>query len=237
MKTWGISAQWSAQFSSVQSLSHGRLFVTSWITPHLTSLSTTNSHSLLKPRSIETLRPFNHLILCPLLLFLPTIPPSFRVFANESTVCMWWLKFWSFSFSIGPSKVLPGVIAFTVDWLDLLAFQKHLNSLLQRQSSKASIFQHAAVNTVQLSHPYMTTGKSIGARPTFVEWSWHPISSFLSLSISHSNTQNFIRSLDFWCPLQGRLRSLRMETEGWGRMCHQMVHKHLNIFFGQPNSI
>ena len=237
MKTWGISAQWSAQFSSVQSLSRVWLFVTPWIAADLASLSITTSHSLLKLRSIETLRPCNHLILCPLLLFLPTIPPSIRVFSNESTLWMWWLKYWSFSFSIGPSKVLPGVISFTVDWLYFLAFQRYLNSLLQRQSSKASIFLHSAVITVQLSHPYMTTGKTIGARPTFVEWSWHPIASFLSLSISHLHTQSFISTLAFWCPLQGRLRNLRMETEGWGRMWHQMVQTHLNIVFGQPNSI
>ena len=145
----------SVQFSrSVMSDS-----VTPWITARQASLSITNSWSLLKPMSIELVMPSNHLILfCPLLL-LPPIPPSIRAFSNESTLQMRWPKFWSFSFSISPSSEHPGLISFRMDWLDLLAVQRTLKSLLQHHSSKASIFWCWAFFTVQLSHPYMTTGK------------------------------------------------------------------------------
>ena len=113
--------------------------------------------------------PSSHLILCHPLLRLPPIPPSIRVFSNESTLCIRWSKYWSFSFSISPSNKHSGLISFRMDWLDLLAAQGTLKSLLQHQSSKASIFQHSAFFTVQLSHPYMTTGKTIGlTRQTFV---------------------------------------------------------------------
>ena len=113
--------------------------------------------------------PSSHLILCHPLLLLPPIPPSIRVFPNESTLCMKWPKYWSFSFSIIPSKEIPGLIFFRMDWLDLLAVQGTLKSLLQHHSSKASILQRSAIFTVQLSHPYMTTGKTIAlARRTFV---------------------------------------------------------------------
>ena len=105
--------------------------------------------------------PSSHLILCHPLLLLPPIPPSIRVFSNESTLCMSWPKYWSFSFSIHPSNEHPGLISFRMDWLDLLAVQGTLNSLLQRHSSKASIFQRSGFFTVQLSHPYMTTGKTV----------------------------------------------------------------------------
>ena len=155
----------SVQFSrSVMSDS-----VTPWITARQASLSITNSWSLLKPMSIELVMPSNHLILfCPLLL-LPPIPPSIRAFSNESTLQMRWPKFWSFSFSISPSSEHPGLISFRMDWLDLLAVQRTLKSLLQHHSSKASIFRHLAFFTVQLSHPYMTTGKTIAlTRWTFV---------------------------------------------------------------------
>ena len=223
----------SIQFSSVtQSCA---TLVTPWITAHLAFLSITNSRSLLKPISIESLRPSNHLILCRPLLLLPPIPPSFRVFYNESTLCMWWLTYCSFSFSISPSNEHPGLISFTMDWLDLLAVQRTLNSLLHCESSKASIFLHSAVITVQLSHPYMTTGKTIDAQATLVEWSWHPISSFLNPSVSHPHIQSFIRSLAFWFLLHGMLRSLSMETKGWRRMSHQKLQKQVNIFFAQPN--
>ena len=119
--------------------------------------------------STESVMPSSHLILChPLLLLLP-IPPSIRVFSNESTLCMRWLKYWSFSFSISPSKEHQGLISFRMDWLDLLAVQGTLKSLLQHHSSKASILQCSAFFTVQLSHPYMTTGKTIAlTRRTFV---------------------------------------------------------------------
>ena len=113
--------------------------------------------------------PSSYLILCRPLLLLPPIPPSIRVFSNESTLCMRWPKCWSFSFSISPSKEIPRLISFRMDWLDLLAVQGTLKSLLQHHSSKASILQHSAFFTVQLSHPYMTTGKTIAStRWTFV---------------------------------------------------------------------
>ena len=114
--------------------------------------------------------PSSHLILCHPLLLLPPIPPSIRVFSNESTLPMRWPKYWSFSFSISPSNEHPGLISFRMDWLDLLAFQGILKSLLQHHSSKASILQRSAFFTVQLSHPYMTTGKTIAlSRQTFVD--------------------------------------------------------------------
>ena len=119
--------------------------------------------------SIESVIPSSHLILCRSLLLLPPIPPSIRVFSNESTLLMRWPKYWSFSFSIIPSKEIPGLISFRMDWLDLLAVQGTLKSLLQHHSSKASILQRSAFFTVQLSHPYMTTGKTIAlTRQTFV---------------------------------------------------------------------
>ena len=105
--------------------------------------------------------PSSHLILCRPLLLLPPIPPSIKVFSNESTLCMRWPKYWSFSFSIIPSKEIPGLISFRMDWLDLLAVQGTLKSVIQHHSSKASILRHSAFFTVQLSHPYMTTGKTI----------------------------------------------------------------------------
>ena len=157
------------QFSSVQSLSCVQLFMTPWITAHQASLSITNSWSLLKPVPIESVMPSSHLILCCPLLLLPPIPPSIRVFSSESTLRIRWPKYWSFSFSISPSNEHPGLISFRMDWLDLLAGQGTLKSLLQDHSSKASILQCSAFFTVQLSHPYMTTGKTIAlTRWTFV---------------------------------------------------------------------
>ena len=156
--------------SSVQSLSCVWLFVTPWIAAHQASLSITNSQSLLKPMSIESVMPFSHLILCLPLLLLPPIPPRIRVFSNESTLHMRWPKYWSFSFNISPSNEPLGLISFRTDWLDLLAVQGTLKSLLQYHSSEASIFQRSAFFTVQLSHPYMTTGKTIVLpRRTFVD--------------------------------------------------------------------
>src|SRR5574341_898730 len=125
------------------------------------SLSITNSWSSLKLMSIESVMPSSHLILCHPLLLLPLIPPSIRVFSNESTLCMRWTKYWSFSFSISPFKEHPGLISFRMDWLDLLAVHGALKSLLQHYSSKASILQPLAFFIVQLSHSYMTTGKTI----------------------------------------------------------------------------
>ena len=155
--------------SSVQSLSHVRLFETPWITARQASLSITNSRSSLKLTSIKSVMPSSHLILCRPLLLLPSIPPSIRDFSNESTLCMKWPRYWSFSVSISPSNEDPGLISFRMDWLDLLAVQGTLKSLLQHHSSKASILQCSAFFTVRLSHPYMTTGKIIAlTRRTFV---------------------------------------------------------------------
>ena len=142
----------SVQFSCV------RLFATPWITVHQTSLSITNSQSSLRLTSIASVMLSSHFILHRPLLLLPPIPPSVRVFSNESTLCMKWPKYWSFSFSIIPSKEIPGLISFRMDWLDLLAVQGTLKSL-QHHSSKASILQCSAFFTVQLSHPYVTQEK------------------------------------------------------------------------------
>ena len=146
---------------SVQSLSHVRLFATPWTAAHLASLSITNSQSLLKLMSIKSVMPCNHLILCRPLLLLPSIFPSIKVFSNQSVLCTRWPKYWSFSFSIRPSNEYSGLISFRMDWLDLLAVQGTLKSLLQHHSSKASILWRSAFSTVQLSHWYMTTGKTI----------------------------------------------------------------------------
>ena len=150
-------------------LSHVRLFATPWIAACQASLSITNSKSSLKFTSIESVTPSSHLILCRPLLFLPPIPPSIRVFSSESTFHMRWPKYWSFSFSISPSNEHPGPISFRMDWLDLLAVQGTLKSLLQHHSSKVSILRRSAFFTVQLSHPYMTTGNTIAlSRRIFV---------------------------------------------------------------------
>ena len=143
--------------------------MTPWIAACQASLSITNSQSLLKLMSIESVMPSNHLILCHPLLLLPPIPPSIRVFSRESTLRMRWPKYWSFSFSISPSNEYSGLISFKMDWLDLLAVQGTLKSLLQHHSSKASILRCLAFFTVQLSHSYMTTGKTIAlSRRTLV---------------------------------------------------------------------
>ena len=148
-------------FSSVQSLSLVWLFVTPWTATHQVSGYITDSWSLLKFMPIKSVMPTNHLILCCPLLLLPSIFPSIRVFSNESALRIRWPKYWSFSFYISPSKEHPELISFRMDWLDLLAVQGTLKSLLQHHSSKASILQHSAFFIVQLSHPYMTTGKNI----------------------------------------------------------------------------
>ena len=157
------------QFSLLQSLSRVWLFATPRIAACQASLSITNSQSSLKLMSIESEMPSNHLILCCPLLLLPPIPPSIRVFSNGSTLCMRWPKYWSFSFSLSPSNEHPGLISFRMDWLDLLAVQGTLKSLLQHRILKASILRHSPFSTVQLSHPYMTTGNTIAlTRWTFV---------------------------------------------------------------------
>ena len=149
------------QFSSVQSLSCVQLFATPWTAVHQASLSITNTQSLLKLMSIESVMPTNHLIFCHPLLLLPSIFPSIRVFSNESVLCIRWPKYWSLSFKISPSNEYSGLISFQMDWLDLLAVQGSLKSLLQHHSSKASILQHSAFFILQLSHPDITTGKTI----------------------------------------------------------------------------
>ena len=144
------------QFSSIQSLSNVQLFVTPWTAARQASLSITNSWSLLKFRSIESVMPSNHLILCHPILLPPSIFPSIRGFSNESALHIRWPKCWSFSFSISPSNEFSVLISFRMDWFDFLAVQGSLESLLQHHSSKASILQHSALFIVQLSHPYMT---------------------------------------------------------------------------------
>jgi len=145
--------------SSVQWLTYVQLFATPWTSAHQASLSITNSQSLLKLMSIEPVMPSNHLILFRLLLLLPSIFPSIRIFSNESAFCIRWPKYWSFSFNISPSNEHPGLISFRMDWLDLLAVQETLQSFTTKHhSSKASILQCPAFIIIQLSHPYMTTG-------------------------------------------------------------------------------
>ena len=155
--------------SSIQSLSCVRLFATPWNATHQASLSITNSQSPPRPVSIESVMPSNHLILCHPLLLLPPIFPSIRVFSDESVLHIRWPKYWSFSFNISPSNEHPGLISFRMDWLDNLVVQGTLKSLFQHHSSKASNLWHSTFFIVQLSHPYMTTGKTIAlTRRTFV---------------------------------------------------------------------
>ena len=154
------------QFSSVQ---FSRSVVAPWTAACQASLSIANSWSLLKFMSIESVMASSHLILCHPLLLLPPIPPTIRVFSSESTLHMRWPKYWTFSFSNIPSKEIPGLISFRMDLLHLLAVQGTLKSLLQHHNSRASILRRTAFFTVQLSHPYMTTGKTIAlTRPTLV---------------------------------------------------------------------
>ena len=149
------------QFRSVQLLTHVRLFVTPWTAACQASLSITTSRSLLKLMSVESVMPYNHLILCCPLLLLPSIFSSMRVFSNLGSFCIRWPKDWSFSFNISPSSEYSGLISFRMDWLDLLAVQETLKSLLQHHSSKASVLQCSPFFIVQLSHPYMSAGKII----------------------------------------------------------------------------
>ena len=156
-------------FSSVHLLSHVRLFATPWTAACQASLSIIKSWSILTLMSIELVMPSNHLILCPPLLLLPSILPSIRVFSNESVLHNRWPKYWSFSYSISPPNEYSGLISFRMNWLDLLAVQETRKCLFQHRSSKASILRRSAFFIVQLSHPYMTTGKTISlVRWTFV---------------------------------------------------------------------
>ena len=157
------------RFCSVQLLSHVQLSATPWTAARQASLFFTISQSLLKLMSIELVMPSNHLILCRPLLLPPSIFPSIRVFSNESVLHIRWPEYWSFSFNISPSNAYSGLISFRMDWLDLLAIQSTLKSLLQHHSLKASILWRSAFFIVQLSHPYITTGKAIAlTRWTFV---------------------------------------------------------------------
>ena len=159
---------WSHQ--SVQSLNCVQLFVTPWTIAHQTYQPITNSWNSPKLMSIESVMPSNHLTLCHPLLLLPSISPSIRIFSNESALHMRWPRYWSFSFNISPSNEYPGLISFSMDWLDLLAVQRTLKSLLQHHSSKASILWRSTLFIVQFSYPYMTTGKTIVlTRWTFVD--------------------------------------------------------------------
>ena len=170
--------------SSVQSLSHVRLFATPWTAACQASLSITNSQSLCKLMSIELAMPSNHLILLPPLIF-----PSIRVFSNESVLHIRWPKYWSFSFSISASNEYSRLISFRMDWLDLLAVQGTLKGLLQHHSSKASILWCSAFFTVQLSHPYMTIGKAIAlTRRTFVNKVMSLLFNMLSQSVKFSHS-------------------------------------------------
>ena len=157
-----------AYFSSVQSLSRVPLFVTPWTAAHQASLSITNSRSLPKLTSTKSVMPSNHLILCRPLLLLPSIFPIIGVFSNESVLPIRWPKYWSFSYSISPSNEHSGLISLRMDWFDLLAVQGTLKSLLQHHSSKAPILRRSAFFIVHLSHPYMTTGKTI----VFTSWTF-----------------------------------------------------------------
>ena len=168
MELWGSIP--IVQFSSVQFSCSVQLFVTPWTAARQASLSITNCWSLPKPMSIESVMPSNHLIPHHPLLLLPSIFTSIRIFSSESVLCIRWPKYWSFSFSISPSNEYSGLIYFRMDWLDLLGVQGTLKSLLQHHSSKASFLWHSAFFIVQLSHPYMTTGKTIAlTRWTFVD--------------------------------------------------------------------
>ena len=160
---WLCELRNGLQFSSVQLLIRVQLFVFPWTASCQASLSITNSQSLprLIPNSLASVMPPNHLILCRPLLLLPSIFPSIRVFSDESALHIRWPNYWNFSFNISPSNVHPGLVSFRMDWLDLLAVQGTLKSLLQYHSSKTSILRCSAFFTVQLSHPYMTTGKTI----------------------------------------------------------------------------
>ena len=154
--------------SSAQSLSHVQLFAIPWTAAHQASLSFTISWSLHKCMSIELVMPSNHLILCLPLLLLPSLFPSIRIFSNESALRIRWPKYWSYSLNITPSNEHSGLISFRMDWLNLLVVQGTVKSLLQQHSSKASIIWCSAFFTVQLSHPYMTTGKTIA----LIKWTF-----------------------------------------------------------------
>ena len=173
---WTVEPGW-LQYSSVQLLCRVRFFATPWTTACQASLSITNSWSLLKLMSIELVMPSNHLILCCPLLLPPSIFPSIEVFSNESALRIMWPKYWSFSFSLSPSNEYSGLISFRIDSLDLLEIQGTLKSLLQHHSSKASSLRCLAFFIIQLSHPCMTTGKTI-ATVQGIAKSWTQLSAY-----------------------------------------------------------
>ena len=185
------------EISSVQLLSRVRLFVTPWTATHQASLSITNCLSLPKPMSIELVMPSNHLILYHPLFLLPSIFPSIRVFFNESALRIRWPKDWSFSFNISPSNEHPGLICFRMDWLDLLAVQGTLKSLLQHHNSKASILRHSAFFVVHLSHPYVTTRKTIAWLDGTLWTKWNKSSLISHLNHCEAGSRNpelFVKS-------------------------------------------
>ena len=184
------------QFNSVPSLSRVRLFATPWPASNQASLSIANSQSPPKPMSMELVMPSNHHIFCRPLFLLPSIIPRIRVFSNDSPLRIWWPKYWSFSMNISPSNKHPGVISFRMDWLDLLAVQGTLKSLLQHHSSKALILQRSAFFIIQLSHPYTSTGKIMAlTRWTFVDKVMSLLFNMLSVQFS-SVTQSCLTLCD-----------------------------------------
>ena len=211
---------------SVQSLSRVRLFLTPWTSARQASLSITNSWSLLKLMSIKSVMPSKHLILCCPLLLLPSIFPSITVFSNESVLCIRWPKYWSCSFSISPSNVYSGLISFRMDWLDLLAVQGTLRSLLQHHSSKASVLLCSAFFVVQCSHPYMTTGKTIAlSRQTFA-------GKVMSLLF------NMLSSLVLtFLPRRKCLLNLWLQSPSAAILVHPPQKKSLSPDLGYPRSI
>ena len=192
-----------AHFSSVQSLSHVWLFVTPWTAARQASLSFTISQNLLKLMSIESVIPSIHLILYHPLLLLPSVFPSISVFSNQSTLCFRWPKYWSFS--ISPSNEYLELISFRIDWFELLAVQGTLKSLLQHHSLKASVLQHSAFFMVQLSHPYMTTGKTIALTiqnfvGKMISLLFNTLSRFVTAFLPRSNCFliSWLQSLSMW---------------------------------------
>ena len=210
--------------SLVQLLSRVWLFATPWTAARQAFLSITNCQSLPKPMSIELMMPSNHLILCHPLLLLPLIFASIMVFSNESTLRIRWPKYWSFSFSISPSNEHPGLISFRMDWLDLLAVQGTLKSLFQHYSSKASILRCSAFFIVQLSRPYMTTGKTIAlTRRTFVGKGMSLLLNMLSRLVitflSRSKRLNFMAAVILEPP---EIRSATVSTVS-PSICHEVM--------------
>ena len=237
-----ISATWEAPTVQFCSVAQSCLTLCDpWTAAPQAFLSITNSWSLLKLMSTESVMPSNHLILCCPLRLLPSIFPSIRVFSNKSILCIRWSKYWSFSFSISPYNEYSGLISFRMDWLDLLALQGTLKSLLQHHSSKASIFRRSAFFTVQLSHPYMTTGKTIAlTRQTFIGKVMSLL--FNMLSIRESQIQPTVKyyntsiGLPRWCPGRGHGNPLQytclenpMDRGTWQAAVHRLCHTELDV--------